>query len=97
MPAPYYLVIPDGPRKTGPVKSHGTIEAAQREARRLQASLGGLFYVRILETHSDLEKTHVPVSIKTLVKVKKQRLLVREPGGLKCHLDRLPAMETDSA
>ena len=58
MPAPYYILIPNGPKRGAPVKAHVTLESAKTEAARLHALYKGLLYIRILETHRDIEATH---------------------------------------
>lgn len=58
MPSPFYLLIPNGPRRGAPVVAHPTLELAQAEAQRLHALFKGHLMVRILETHSDVESVH---------------------------------------
>lgn len=55
MPAPYYILVPSGPKRGAPVVAHPTLESAETEAARLHELFRGTFLVRILETHRDFD------------------------------------------
>ena len=60
MPAPYYILVPNGPHRGAPTRPHPTRESAETEAARLHALFNGALLVRILETYRDVDAERVP-------------------------------------